>query len=201
LTLDAPADAGTPASALADPDDSWRQAAPLQKSSGTSFRKQDCVDNAGSGCVAELLSHAPFIAGRETALRFSVYDHAGKPLPLSPYLGMAGHLVLRREDGSVFTHLHPGGSFSMAAQQLFEMRADGRAPLKAAHATNDPICRLPTSEELAAAWRNGQGTPDGIMSFPYAFPQPGRYRLWLQFRTDGEVKTAVFDVEVRASSV
>jgi hypothetical protein len=116
---------------------------------------------------------------------------------LQPYLGMTGHLVLRKEDGTVFTHLHPGGSYSMAAQQLFEMRADGRAPLKAAHATNDPICRLPTTEELASGWRaGGQTEPGGVISFPYAFPKAGRYRLWLQFKVDGEVRTAVFDTEV-----
>jgi hypothetical protein len=110
---------------------------------------------------------------------------------------MAGHLVLRHIDGSVFTHLHPGGSFSMAAQQLFQMRAEGKAPLKAAPATNDPLCRLPTSAELAAAWRDTKPeSGDPLISFPYAFPKAGWYRLWLQLKVKGQILTAVFDSDV-----
>jgi hypothetical protein len=114
---------------------------------------------------------------------------------------MAGHLVLRHQDGSVFTHLHPGGTFSMAAQILFQMRADGKAPLRAAGATNDPICRLPNTAELEAAWRNAnRDESDRVISFPYAFPRPGWYRLWFQFKANGEVITSVFDLEVSPAS-
>jgi hypothetical protein len=37
---------------------------------------------------------------------------------LEPYMGMAGHAAFVRSDCSVFAHVHPAGSVSMAALQL-----------------------------------------------------------------------------------
>jgi hypothetical protein len=41
---------------------------------------------------------------------------------------------------------------------------------------------------------NGEGS---FISFPYAFPAPGKYRLWVQIKTDNKVRTAVFDTIVQ----
>ena len=37
----------------------------------------------------------------------------------------------------------------------------------------------------------------GELSFPYEFPKPGRYRVWVQVKPREQVLTGMFDVEVR----
>jgi hypothetical protein len=37
---------------------------------------------------------------------------------------------------------------------------------------------------------------DGRVSVPYAFPRAGAYRLFVQMKRAGRVRTAAFDVEV-----
>jgi hypothetical protein len=132
----------------------------------------------------------PLIENRDTRLRFAVRDVILRPVKLDHFMGMAGHLILRREDGAVFTHLHPSGSFSMAAQQLFELRAEGKAPLKVASSKEDPLCKLPPPDASTSTMTHED------ISFPYAFPKPGGYRLWVQVKVRGEVLTGVFDVNV-----
>ena len=139
------------------------------------------------------------VANQPVALRFTVRDADGRRVAPEPYLGMRGHLALRRDDGSVFTHLHPGGSASMAAMQLSVLRAEGKVPLTAAFGKNDPLCQLPAASPGEQAWLNGSTWTDGV-SFPYAFPKPGRYRLWVQVRVKGEVLTGVYDLEVRSAA-
>jgi hypothetical protein len=86
-------------------------------------------------------------------------------------MGMLAHAVVTREDGAVFVHLHPVGSFAMASQEAFE-RELGQPAMK-------------TMDHAA------HGAP-GLVSIPYEFPQPGRYRVWVQVRSGGRVLTGAF---------
>lgn len=158
--LSPPATVGNAAAPGAlDPDDSWH----VGPSSTT--RSAPLM---GGGRIL-LQTPGELTADRDTLLRFAIVTAGGESVPLQTYMGMAGHCVIRREDGSVFTHLHPSGSVSMAAQQIL-------TPEKT------PTAMLPPA--------------GNEITFPYAFPQPGNYRAWVQIRTAGRVLTGVFDLRV-----
>ena len=117
------------------------------------------------------------VANRDMDLRFRVN---GKP---EPYMGMLGHAIVVADDFSVFEHLHPMGSISMATQQKFLER-----DRKAGHAA---MASMP-AHDMASMPMTAPAASDTI-SFPFAFPKPGRYRIWVQTKVNGEVVTGVFD--------
>lgn len=112
-------------------------------------------------------------AGEEVELRAEAVDESGAPLPLEPYMGMAAHAVIERNDGRVFVHLHPLGTISMAAQR-----------------------RVATKGSAVGAPHDAMKHSGHRVTFPYAFPQPGRYRVWVQVRVRAEIVTSAFDVAV-----
>jgi hypothetical protein len=154
---------------------------------------------SSSDCIVRFVGPKSIQANRNVDLKFAVQDEAGTALKLEPYLGMTGHLVVLRHDGAVFTHLHPGGSASMAAMQLSALRAEGKLPLRVALGKEDPICKLPEPGKQELSWVNGAGEGEGKVAFPYAFPKEGEYRLWLQVRVKEQTQTAVFDLQVQGT--
>jgi hypothetical protein len=100
-------------------------------------------------------------------------------------MSMLGHAAIRREDGTVFTHSHPAGSVSVAAQQVFQIRGGDKPPKRITPGMMEQLCQPPSSNQ-----------PQQPLSFPYEFPRPGRYLLWVQIKTGGLVQTGVFDAEV-----
>jgi hypothetical protein len=187
-----PAANGTPTGSARDSEDSWRVASDFG-----GCRASQC--RLSHDLVMTWLPPERVVANQLVTLRFGVHNAEGRPAVLEPYLGMRGHLALRREDGSVFTHLHPGGSASMASMQLAAFRIEGKLPLAAAFGADDPICQLPPTTPADQAWLNGSQTFEGV-SFPYAFPNPGPYRLWVQVKVSGEILTGVFDVEAQSGT-
>src|SRR5262249_8282546 len=72
---------------------------------------------AGSSAIRKLGPDTVKVGG-PAGLRFVVSG-------VQPYMGMAGHAVVVRDDGSVFIHLHPMGTISTASQMALEMRQPG----------------------------------------------------------------------------
>jgi hypothetical protein len=127
------------------------------------------------------------LADQDAGLTFVVREPDGSVAHLAPYLGMAAHAVVHANDDSVYVHLHPSGTVSMVAQAaLGERRRTDTIPGMLA-------------ERLTAAAAGAMPHPmfDGTTSFPYAFPKPGGYRIWVQIRRPTGVATAPFDVIVR----
>ncbi len=147
--------------------------------------------NLEDGSVMTLEGGANFVEGREASLRFTVVGKDGKPLALEPYIGMAGHAVVSRDDGAVFVHLHPSGTISMASQLAFTMRQPG-----------DTVAgrlgqRIKASE---AAHPIGVVPQEGAVSFPYAFPKPGKYHMWVQVKHEGRILMGAFAFEVKPAA-
>lgn len=121
-------------------------------------------------------------AGVPMEFRFEVEDKNGKPLAsLEPYMGMAGHAEFVSRDMTVFAHVHPAGSISMAALELTR----GSAGMSA---------MSPDAATPGMAMASGPLPPE--VSFPYGFPKPGDYRIFVQVRTAAGVQTAAFDAHV-----
>jgi len=112
-------------------------------------------------------------AGQTTWFRFRVEDSEHHPVnDLEPYMGMAGHAEFVRSDSSVFAHIHPAGSVPMAALMIAQKDAG-----------------------LLMDHGSAQTFPAEV-SFPYGFPQPGNYRLFVQVKRNGHIETGVFDAHV-----
>lgn len=169
----------------------------------------------GSEMVMEGGPAGGFESGMLYTLDFAVYDSSRRPVKLEPYLGMQGHAVIVKNDGSTYIHIHPVGTYSVAAQANLERRIG--SPDKEYNYDNrvrfrDSVDRLlrtlkgMSEQERTTFLMRQMNMPqdtmgdmkmDNSVTFPYTFPQPGLYRIWVQVKRNGQVLTAAFDREVK----
>jgi hypothetical protein len=140
---------------------------------------------SGGGRIVWERDEGPLIAKRATLFRFRVEDADGQPAhDLELYMGMPGHAVFLKRDFSVFAHVHPSGTPPMASMAL-------------AAAT------LPSADRSQAASHTEHAMATAVpavVTFPYGFPQPGDYRIFVQVRRAGRVQTGTFDARVENRS-
>jgi hypothetical protein len=146
---------------------------------------------AGEASVAQLADGgrivwekgtAPLVANTAMVFKFKVQDQDGNPAKgMEPYMGMAGHAEFVSSDMSVFAHIHPAGSASMAALELANGVATGNGGITDQYAM-PTVMPMPVSPEV---------------SFPYGFPKAGDYRIFVQVKRAGEVETGAFDAHVQ----
>ena len=174
-----------------DPDDSWHIDLSTTNRAETIGANRSAF--VSGGWKMTWLAPRELVENREASLRFQLTDTNGAPVFVEPYMGMYGHAVVHRNDGAVFAHIHPAGTFSMAAQEYFARDGNG------ADTTNGvKTIRIAETIDPDHSHTNFVGTVSEV-SFPYAFPQPGAYRLWIQLKSGGRVYTGALDADVKSA--
>ncbi|GAB4030792.1 hypothetical protein [Spirosoma gilvum] len=207
-----------------DPDDSWLVTEPMGvKANAVNLPHLDndmvvcgkpsatCKLSDGSTMLWMDKSGQVLEADKLYTLKFAVADAQGKAAPLEPYLGMPGHAAILRSDGTVYIHLHPVGTYSMAAENSLVTRIADTARTfhypDAVHfrdSIDAYVNRLKTMPEAEKNQLLAAGMPTmnhtmktpNMVEFPYAFPRAGHYRIWVQIKRNGQVLTGVFDTQV-----
>jgi hypothetical protein len=187
--IDIPETTGKPLSG----DDSTASAPPISADSQSAKDAQASLISSlpdGTRMVWERAPGGPLSANQLLWFKFQLEDANGKPVAnLEPYMGMAGHAEFVRSDLSVFAHVHPDGSVPMAAVQLADATLAKNSAIPAPSNPPEP------TEMKMPGMADGPLAPE--VSFPYGFPKPGLYRIFVQVKYNGQVETGVFDAQVQ----
>lgn len=128
---------------------------------------------------------ATFTAKTPEDFTFTLLDANGQPpKDMALYMGMTGHAAFVKTDGTVFAHIHPSGTVSMAAL----MMAQSENQSAASSMNNMPGMDMSGDSE--------HSIPNTV-SFPYGFPTPGNYRIFVQMKHANMIETATFDAAVQ----
>ena len=116
-------------------------------------------------------------------VEFELLDPQGKPpSDMALYMGMLGHAAFVNTNGSTFAHVHPTGTVSMAAFMMANPARPG----------TDAGGRSMPGMEMG-----GSPLPN-VVDFPYGFPVPGNYRIFVQMKHGSTIETGIFDAVVVA---
>jgi hypothetical protein len=141
---------------------------------------------AGGGRMIWERDAGPLHANVPILLRFRIEDDQGQPAAdIQSYMGMAAHAAIVKSDASVFVHLHPSGSVSMAAFEIAQASLPGG--IQTGGMAGMPGMAMPAAKAATFG-------PE--VSFPYGFPKPGLYRIFVQIKRAGQIQTGIFEATV-----
>src|SRR5262249_16476092 len=101
-------------------------------------------------------------------LPITVTDAGGRPVTFTPWFGAIAHAIFFRKGSLSYFHTHVCGANTPACAGIFGNTRIG-----------------------------GHSAAPGKLSVGVLFPQPGTWRLFLQFKVRGKVLTAPFTLNVR----
>jgi hypothetical protein len=198
-------------------DDATGSAAPISSATaqGHSFTLPDGYRMTWAGDNQDLVAKRPY------SFRFQLLNPDGKaPSDMAFYMGMLGHAAFLKTDGSVFAHIHPIGSVSMAAFMIAQeqnTKAAASQPASNGESMSGPVTdddeedqsslappqpaksemdSMPGMDHSMHHMAAASNLPNEV-SFPYGFPTPGRYRIFVQMKHGDTVETGVFDADVK----
>jgi hypothetical protein len=147
------------------------------------------------GCTMTWIDSKQPLRPRQLHLfRFRLLDpHGQAPRDMRLYMGMLGHAAFVKTDFTTFAHIHPDGSANMAA---YMMARNSTANLRTANAQMNPMENMPGMTSASDTMQDASQLPNEV-SFPYGFPQSGRYRLFVQVKRGDTIETATFDAKVQ----
>jgi hypothetical protein len=135
----------------------------------------------------QMVWQKPNVLAAKTPVEFTfmLLDADGKPpKDMALYMGMSGHAAFVKTDGSVFAHIHPSGTVSMAALMM-------------ANPQDRPSSDAAMKEMPGMNGMNMSSTSlPNTVSFPYGFPSPGEYRIFVQMKHGDVIETGTFDADV-----
>lgn len=119
----------------------------------------------------------PVKAREVSHFTFRVESKSGRAAEdLELIMGMPADAAFVKHDRSVFAHLHPMGTAPAAAIALVSSFAAKPKIDRSSHSLN-------------------LGLPAEV-TFPYAVPSPGDYRIYVQVKRAGKIETGTFDLTV-----
>jgi hypothetical protein len=144
---------------------------------GTGART-DAIYRLPDGYTLQWKRPATLVAKAPEEFTFDLLDpHGQPPQDMALYMGMVGHAAFVKSDGTVFAHIHPSGTMAMAALRMAEAQNGG--------------------ESMAGMDMSGSSRTPNTVSFPYGFPSPGSYRIFVQMKHGNVVETGAFDAQAR----
>jgi hypothetical protein len=188
--VDVPPSSGSP---YPDPDDTGATAPPI--ASGALDRT---LSPLSSGTMVFVRDGSPLRSDRIEHLVFRVDDEQGLPATdLELFMGMQGHAAILHHDQRTFAHIHPSGSVPMAALALTSGSAAAASPPSPTPHGMGGMHDMPGMAGMMMPGMPDRATLPSSVSFPYRFPRPGPYRIFVQVKRRGRVETGTFDFQVQ----